>query len=90
MTVALRDPGIVSALIPVDNAPADALLKSDFAKYVQGMRKIEDAKVTKQTEADDIMKLYEEVRKPLWFHVRCIEILLPGSPNPAILAHQLD
>ena len=61
MSVALRSPQTVGALIPVDNAPVDATLKSDFAKYVQGMRKIQQAHVTKQVEADSILKDFEEV-----------------------------
>ncbi|KAI9881379.1 MAG: hypothetical protein M1830_003386 [Pleopsidium flavum] len=60
MTVALRSPSIVGALISVDNAPVDAILKSDFANYIQGMKRIEDAQVTKQFEADDILKQYEK------------------------------
>lgn len=59
MTVALRNRIPISALIPVDNAPVDAALKSDFAKYVQGMRKIEEANVQKQSEADEILAEYE-------------------------------
>lgn len=61
MTVALRSPQLVGALIPVDNAPVDANLKSDFHKYVQGLRDIEDAQVKTQAEADKILKLYEKV-----------------------------
>ena len=64
MTVALRSPHLVGALIPVDNAPVDANLKSDFHKYVQGMRDIEEAQVKRQAEADDILKKYEEVGQP--------------------------
>ncbi|KAF2086893.1 mitochondrial hydrolase [Saccharata proteae CBS 121410] len=56
MVVALRSPSLVSCVIPVDNAPVDAALKSDFAQYVQGMRKIEDANVKKQSEADAILQ----------------------------------
>ena len=62
MTVALRSPKTVSALVPVDNAPVDANLSSDFPKYMQGMREIEEAGVKKQVEADTILKQYEEVR----------------------------
>ena len=62
MTVALRSPQLVGALIPVDNSPVHANLKSSFHKYVQGMRDIEDAQVKRQAEADDILKKYEEVR----------------------------
>jgi pimeloyl-ACP methyl ester carboxylesterase len=59
MTVALRSPDKVRSLIPVDNAPVDALLQSDFAKYVQGMKKIVEAEVTKQVEADKILTTFE-------------------------------
>ena len=61
MAVALRNPKNVGTLIPVDNAPIDATLRSDFGKYIQGMKKILDAGITKQAEADNIMKEYEEV-----------------------------
>lgn len=60
MTLALRSPRTISALIPVDNSPIDAALKSDFAKYVQGMREVEDAKVVKQSDADAILQKYED------------------------------
>ena len=62
MTVALKTPKNVGALISVDNAPVDATLKSNFSMYIQGMRRILDAGVTKQAEADHIMESYEEVR----------------------------
>lgn len=62
MAVALRAPERVSALIPVDNAPVNAALKSDFPKYVRGMQKIEAAKVSKQSDANKILEDYEEVR----------------------------
>ena len=61
MVLALRSPQLLRALIPVDNAPVDANLKSDFSKYVQGMKKIEDAHVRKQAEADAILLDYEKV-----------------------------
>lgn len=60
MVVALRNPEKVASLVPVDNAPVDAVLKSDFHKYVRGMRKVLEAKVTKQSEADEILKEVEE------------------------------
>ena len=52
MTVALRNKAKIGSLIPVDNAPVDAALKSDFGKYVQGMRKVEEAGVKKQPDPD--------------------------------------
>ncbi|KAI9850476.1 MAG: hypothetical protein M1838_005614 [Thelocarpon superellum] len=60
MTVALRSPGLLDKLVAVDNAPIDATLKNDFARYVQGMRKIEEAHVKRQSEADEILKHYED------------------------------
>lgn len=62
MAVALRSPSLVTALMPVDNAPVNAALKSDFGKYVRGMQHIEAEKVTKQSDADKILQGYEEVR----------------------------
>ena len=61
MTVALRRPPLIGALVSVDNAPVDATLQSSFQRYTEGLRDIESAKVTRQTQADDILKNYEEV-----------------------------
>ncbi len=61
MTVALNAPELVSALIPVDNAPVNSPLRTDFGKYVRGMQHIESANVTKQSDADKILQDYEEV-----------------------------
>ncbi|KAI9931494.1 hypothetical protein ASPWEDRAFT_37694 [Aspergillus wentii DTO 134E9] len=60
MAVALRSPSLVSGLVSVDNSPVNSPLKSDFSKYVRGMQHIEEAKVTKQSEADKILQGYEE------------------------------
>lgn len=62
MTVALRSPSLLGALIPVDNAPVDALLKNDFSRYLEGMQEIEYTGVRKQAEADHILCKYEDVR----------------------------
>lgn len=61
MTVALRWPGHVSQLVAVDNAPLDAAIASKFAQYIRGMKKVEAAQVTRQADADNILKDYEEV-----------------------------
>ncbi|KAI9888248.1 MAG: hypothetical protein M1814_000807 [Vezdaea aestivalis] len=60
MTLALKTPDIVDNLISVDNAPVDVSLKSDFVKYTQAMRRIEDAGLKKQADADAILLEYEE------------------------------
>jgi pimeloyl-ACP methyl ester carboxylesterase len=59
MAVALRAKTPISSIISVDNAPVDAALKSDFGKYIQGMRKVADAFVQKQSEADAILAEFE-------------------------------
>lgn len=61
MTLALRSPAMVKDIVSVDNAPIDAILSTDFAKYVRGMKKIEDAGVNSQKAADAILAEYEEV-----------------------------
>ncbi|RAL60180.1 hypothetical protein DID88_000804 [Monilinia fructigena] len=60
MALALQSPEMVEDIVSVDNAPIDAALLSNFAKYIQGMKKIEEAGVSKQTEADKILQDYEE------------------------------
>ena len=45
MAVALRQRHRIANVIPVDNAPVDAALKSDFTKYTHAMRRIEDVGV---------------------------------------------
>jgi hypothetical protein len=62
MALALSDPDLVKDIVVVDNAPWDASLGSDFPKYIQGMRKIEDSGVGHQAEADEILREYEKVR----------------------------
>ncbi|KAL7930551.1 Alpha/Beta hydrolase protein [Trichoderma chlorosporum] len=60
MAVALRSPETVARVVAVDNAPVDVTLGRAFASYVRGMKKIQEAKVTRQSEADAILQEYEE------------------------------
>jgi hypothetical protein len=68
MTLALRSPEIINDIVSVDNAPIDAALLSNFGKYIQGMKKIEEAGVTRQAEADKILVNYEEVSTTTCLH----------------------
>lgn len=61
MTMALRNPNCCANIIAVDNAPVDAALASDFPKYVEGMRRVEQGKVKSQKEADQILEPYAKV-----------------------------
>ncbi|KZF19338.1 alpha/beta-hydrolase [Xylona heveae TC161] len=95
LTVALQSPDIVENVIAVDNAPVDAALRADFPNYVRGMKKVEDANVTKASEADKIMSEFEESLPVRQFLLSNL-IREPGSPqlkfrNPlSILASSLD
>lgn len=60
MAVALRGRVPVANLIPIDNSPVDAALKSDFGKYVDGMRAIAAAKPARQSDADALLRPFEE------------------------------
>lgn len=61
MTLALRKPTSYSGIVPLDNSPVDAALKSDFATYVRGMLEIEahSPPITKQSDADKMLEKYE-------------------------------
>ncbi|KAI1736172.1 alpha beta hydrolase fold family [Xylaria scruposa] len=59
MTLALDQPSLISDLVSVDNAPVDATLSRNFATYIRGMRHIEEAGATRQSEADKILESYE-------------------------------
>ncbi|KAI0012804.1 alpha/beta-hydrolase [Xylariaceae sp. FL0662B] len=60
MTVALSEPDLISDLVSVDNAPVDAQLNGGFGKYVQAMRRVNQAGVTRLGEADKILAEYEK------------------------------
>lgn len=62
MTLSLREPKSLEALVSVDNAPITTPLEGTFSRYIQGMRDIEKLNITKRGEADHIMSLYEKVR----------------------------
>ncbi|KAK6584345.1 hypothetical protein PZA11_002569 [Diplocarpon coronariae] len=60
MTLALRSPELIHDLVSVDNAPVDAALQSNFAQYIRGMQRIEEARVTRLADADEILRTYEQ------------------------------
>jgi hypothetical protein len=74
MVLALQRPDLVSGLIAVDNAPVEAALSPDFAKYVKAMQLIESANLTKSTEADKILLEYEEVFLSPFFEMHNVKI----------------
>jgi pimeloyl-ACP methyl ester carboxylesterase len=60
MTLALMSPELVSDMVAVDNAPLDTALTEEFGHYIRGMMRIEDADITRRTDADEILSQYEE------------------------------
>jgi len=61
MTLALRRPSAYSGLIPVDNSPVDAALRSYFHTYVNAMKEIADnSSIQKQSDADKVLEKYEK------------------------------
>lgn len=73
MALALGAPDLVSNIASVDNAPSDKSLGKGFADYVRGMKQIDAANCTRQAEADDILKKYEEVSQS--------QIQIPSGTN---------
>ncbi|KAK3685992.1 Alpha/Beta hydrolase protein [Podospora appendiculata] len=59
MALALHNPSLIANIISVDNAPVDARLGSDFAKYIRAMKEIDAANVSRQSDADAILAAYE-------------------------------
>lgn len=53
--------GLLSQLIVADIAPSKGPLSSEFAGYMEAMKKIEDSNVHSRKEAQDILKPYEPV-----------------------------
>ncbi|OIW29882.1 alpha/beta-hydrolase [Coniochaeta ligniaria NRRL 30616] len=95
MTLALRSPELVRDIIAVDNAPVDAVLQSDFARYIQGMKKVDEAGVTRQSEADKILADYEAALPVRQFLLGNLYRPASGSPQKfrvplSILGKALD
>ncbi|KAF9695285.1 hypothetical protein EKO04_007192 [Ascochyta lentis] len=95
MTLALRNPSACATIIPVDNAPIDAALSSDFPKYAEGMKRVEEGRPTSQKAADEIMKPFAPVLAVRQFLLSNLVRPQPGAPlrwrvPVAVLARSLD
>ncbi|KAI2623259.1 alpha/beta-hydrolase [Hypoxylon sp. NC1633] len=60
MTLSLAQPSLIASIVAVDNAPIDAALGGPFARYIRGMREIDDAGVARASDADAILQPYED------------------------------
>ncbi|RKF54763.1 Abhydrolase domain-containing protein C22H12.03 [Erysiphe neolycopersici] len=60
MMLALVCPALVHDIVSVDNAPVRNMFQSNFSKYIQGLKRIEEQNVQKQSEADGILQKFVE------------------------------
>ncbi|KAF2854297.1 alpha/beta-hydrolase [Plenodomus tracheiphilus IPT5] len=80
MTMALRNPDCCANIIPVDNAPVDAALSSDFPKYAQGMRAVEAARPKSMKEADAVLQPFAQDLAVRQFLLTNLVRGEPGAP----------
>ena len=80
MTMALRNPDCCANIIPVDNAPVDAALSSDFPKYAEGMQHVERSQPKSQKEADKLMEPYAKDLPVRQFLLSNLVRSEPGQP----------
>ncbi|KAI5862852.1 alpha/beta-hydrolase [Durotheca rogersii] len=59
MTLCLGEPELVAGLVAVDNAPVDAELGGAFVQRIEGMRLVEEAGVSVQSDADALLAPFE-------------------------------
>ena len=64
MSQALIEPETIAKLVVVDMSPAKGKISPDYAKYIEGMREIEQMGIKSKKEADVILQKYEQVWKP--------------------------
>jgi pimeloyl-ACP methyl ester carboxylesterase len=80
MAMALRNPDCCANIIPVDNAPVDAALSSDFPKYAEGMKRVAEAKPKTQKHADELMQPYAKELPVRQFLLTNLMRTQPGEP----------
>ncbi|KAL5121708.1 hypothetical protein ACEQ8H_000395 [Pleosporales sp. CAS-2024a] len=80
MTLALRNPECCANIIPVDNAPVDAALSSDFSKYAEGMQRIEQAAPHTQKDADAMLQPFAPDLPVRQFLLTNLVRPAPGEP----------
>jgi len=85
MALALNDPDRVHDIVSVDNAPVDAPIGREFAKYVEGMKKVKKNGVKSLKEADAILQDYEEASSP-HNYPNSSSLLSSRCANPACLS----
>jgi len=68
--LSLTKPDLPRAIISMENAPISSRLSPTFKKYVEAMKAITEAKLTKRKDAEDLLTTYEEVSPTSLPHIR--------------------
>lgn len=63
MVLALQFPSLIRDIVSVDNAPIENSLSRSFNLFIEGMKKVEQEEITRQSEAENILRKYVEVSK---------------------------
>ena len=62
LTLSLESPTLVKDVVAIDNCPIRLPLESDFARYLEGLARLGDERITDYSQADRILTQYEKVR----------------------------
>lgn len=72
LTLALESPTLIKDVVAIDNCPIRLPLESDFVRYLEGLARLRDERITDHLQADKILTQYEKVRWcALWCYWYC-------------------
>ncbi|PYI30222.1 alpha/beta-hydrolase [Aspergillus indologenus CBS 114.80] len=60
MTLALESPNLIKDVVAIDNGPIHLPLRSDFLRYLQGLARLQEERITSHRQADEILAAYEK------------------------------
>ncbi|PWY80148.1 alpha/beta-hydrolase [Aspergillus eucalypticola CBS 122712] len=60
LTLSLESPTLVKDVVAIDNCPIRLPLESDFARYLEGLARLGDERITDYSQADRILTPYEK------------------------------
>ncbi|GCB17533.1 abhydrolase domain-containing protein C22H12.03 [Aspergillus awamori] len=60
LTLALESPTLIKDVVAIDNCPIRLPLESDFVRYLEGLARLRDERITDHLQADKILTQYEK------------------------------
>ncbi|EHA24050.1 hypothetical protein ASPNIDRAFT_180050, partial [Aspergillus niger ATCC 1015] len=60
LTLALESPTLIKDVVAIDNCPIRLPLESDFVRYLEGLARLRDERITDHLQADKILSQYEK------------------------------